>query len=58
MYKVCSDIIIIPEDYGRWVIINIFTRTSLGIESDSLDILQYISMGARNSSNKKYINRP
>ena len=57
MYKVCSDIIIIPEDYGRWVIINIFTRTSLGIESDSLDILQYISTGARNSPNKKYINK-
>lgn len=38
MLKLPGDVIILPEKGKRWVIMNVFSRTSLGVESDAMQL--------------------
>lgn len=40
MLKLPGDVIIFPEAKGRWVIMNVFSRTCLGVESAALEVLR------------------
>lgn len=39
MPKIPKDVVILPKDGGRWVAMNVFTRTCIGTESPALDVL-------------------
>jgi len=43
MYEVIKDIVILPEDQGRFVVMNVFSRSCLGVESDALMVLSAVS---------------
>jgi len=39
MLTLPRDVIILPESHGRWLVMNVFSRTCLGVEGAVLDVL-------------------
>ena len=40
MLKLLKDIIVLPESDGRWLVMNLFSRTCLSVDSASLEVLR------------------
>ena len=62
MFKIPRDVIIFPEKDGKWIIMNVFTRTCLAVDGNSLeffnglDDLESIKLNEKktnNSTNQK-----
>lgn len=45
MASVPGDVVALPESGGRWVVLNVFARTSVGLESDGLVALRALERG-------------
>lgn len=46
MSSVPGEVAALPESDGRWLLLNFFTRTSLGVEGSGLDALRSLERGA------------
>lgn len=40
MYKLPRDVLVLPEGHGRWLVMNVFARSSLGLDTATLEILR------------------
>lgn len=41
--KVLADVIVLPQANARWVLYNVFSRTSLGVEATALSYLEHLT---------------
>ena len=54
MQKLPGDVIVLPEAHGRWVVMNVFAHTSLGVESESLQVLRDCEYLPKDKMHQKY----
>ena len=53
MYCPLHDLVIVPSENGLWIVMNVFTRTSLAMDSDALDILRGVMSGDEDELRKR-----
>lgn len=54
MFRVPFDVVILPEESGKWLAMNVFSRTCLGLESSSLNIMRDAERLSFHELAKKY----
>lgn len=52
MYKIPNDVIVLPEKDGRWIIMNVFSKTCLGVDSTCFEFLRVME-----NSSMEYIDK-
>ena len=57
MFKIPSGVIILPESNDFWILMNVFTKTSLGANQNTLDVLNQITDSTYSSLSKKFLNQ-
>lgn len=54
MVKINHDIIALPENDGKWIIMNVFTKTCLAVDSSCFELLKDVEHLTDSVLNKKY----